>query len=134
MFGSRLQPNLVLQDADLLLSHTLQATETQAQARRRLVCDASDTAIKAGQTSARLLQSLLRKGVELRSRDDLHTKAAVFGRLRSSIKQFIGLVGESLTELALFTDRDQTVAQVTSFITSLREDSEEIDDNFLRRF
>jgi hypothetical protein len=99
-----------------------------------LVCDASDTAIKAGQTSARLLQSLLRKGVELRSRDDLHTKAAVFGRFALIGSSNLSASSEnSLTELALFTDRDQTVAQVTSFIHQLREDSEEIDDNFLRR-
>jgi hypothetical protein len=99
-----------------------------------LVCDASDKAVKSGETSARLLQSLRREGVELRSRPDLHAKAAVFGRF--------ALVGscnlstasaEDLTELALLSDRKQVVAQTMAFIHSLRETSEEIDDDFLRR-
>ena len=45
-----------------------------------LICDASDRAIKGGETSARLLRSLHRKGVELRSQPDLHAKVAVLGR------------------------------------------------------
>jgi hypothetical protein len=98
-----------------------------------LICDASDRAIKTGETSARLLQSLYRKGVELRSRPDLHAKVAVFGRY--------ALVGscnlsaaseEDLTELALFSDRKQIVAQATAFIHALRETSKEIDDGFLQ--
>lgn len=99
-----------------------------------LVCDASDKAIKGGETSARLLQSLHRRGAELRSRPDLHAKAAVFGRY--------ALVGscnlsaasaEDLTELALLSDRKQIVSQTTAFIHALRETSEEIGDDFLRR-
>ena len=45
-----------------------------------LVCDASDRAIRSGETSASLLETLRRRGVELRSQPDLHAKAAVFGR------------------------------------------------------
>ena len=99
-----------------------------------LICDASDRAIKTGETSAKVLQSLRRKGVEVRSRPDLHAKAAVLGRY--------ALVGscnlsaasaEDLTELALVSDRKQIVAQATAFIHALRETSKEIDDDFLRR-
>jgi len=99
-----------------------------------LICDASERAIKTGETSARLLRSLSRKGVEIRSRPDLHAKVAVLGRY--------ALVGscnlsaasaEDLTELALLTDRKQLVAQATAFVHALRESSEEIDPDFLRR-
>ena len=99
-----------------------------------LVCDASDKAIKSGETSARLLQSLHRKGVELRCRPDLHAKAAVFGRhaLVGSCN-LSAASAQDLTELALLTDRKQVVAQTTAFIHALRETTEEIGDDFLRR-
>ncbi len=99
-----------------------------------LICDASDRAIKTGGTSARLLQTLARKGVEIRSRPSLHAKVAVLGQhaLVGSCNLSIASA-EDLTELALFTDRKQVVAQATAFIYALRESSEEIDDDFLRR-
>jgi len=99
-----------------------------------LVCDASDKAIQSGETSARLLLLLRRKGVELRSRPDLHAKAAVFGRhaLVGSCN-LSAASAEDLTELALVSDRKQVVAQTTAFIHALRETSEEIENDFLRR-
>jgi hypothetical protein len=99
-----------------------------------LVCDASDKAIKSRETSAQLLQSLHRKGVELRSRPDLHAKAAVFGQhaLVGSCN-LSASSAEDLTELALLSDRKQVVAQTTAFIHALRETSEEIGVDFLRR-
>jgi len=99
-----------------------------------LICDASDRAIKTGETSARVLQSLFRKGVELRSRPDLHAKVAVFGQhaLVGSCN-LSGASAEDLTELALLTDRKQVVAQATAFIHAMRESSEEIGNDFLRR-
>lgn len=99
-----------------------------------LVCDASDRAIEAGETSASVLKSLVRKGAEVRCSPDLHAKVAVPGG--------IALIGscnlsasseEDLTELALLSDRKQIVAQATAFIHNLREVSERIGDDFLRR-
>ncbi len=99
-----------------------------------LVCDASDHAIETGATSAHLLHTLSRRGVELRSQPSLHAKVAVFGQY--------ALIGscnlstsseEHLTELALFTNRQQVVAQAAAFIYGLREASEEIDSDFLDR-
>ena len=99
-----------------------------------LVCDASDTAIKTGQTSATILQSLSRKGVELWSRSDLHAKAAVFGRFALVGSSNLSASSENnLTELSLFTDSGPAVAQVRAFIYGLRETSEKIDDDFLAR-
>lgn len=99
-----------------------------------LICDASDRAIKTGDTSASLLRSLFRKGVELRSRPDLHAKVAVLGRhaLVGSCN-LSAASAEDLTELALLSDRKQIVAQATAFIHALRERSEEIDEDFVRR-
>lgn len=99
-----------------------------------LICDASERAIKTGETSAPVLQSLFRRGVEIRSRPDLHAKVAVLGRhVLIGSCNLSASSAEDLTELALLTDRKQVVAQATAFIHGLRETSEEIDDAFLRR-
>lgn len=99
-----------------------------------LICDASDNAVKTGQTSARLLQSLSRRCVEIRSRPDLHAKAAVFGRLALVGSSNLSASSENdLTELSLLTDRGQIVAQIRAFIYGLRETSEKIDDAFIER-
>lgn len=99
-----------------------------------LICDASDRAIKSGETSAVLLHTLFRRGVELRSRPDLHAKVMIFGKhtLIGSCNLSISSE-EILTELALLTDRKQVVSQSTAFIHSLRETSEAIDNDFIQR-
>lgn len=99
-----------------------------------LICDASDRAIRAGETSARVLQRLLRRHVELRSRPDLHAKVAVFDRYAVvGSCNMSGSAANGLTELALLTDRQQLVGQATAFIHQLRETSHEIDDRFMKR-
>lgn len=99
-----------------------------------LVCDASNRAIKAGETSVHILQPLVQLGVEVRCRPDLHAKVAVFGRFALIGSSNLSVSSEEdLTELALLTDRKQIVAQATAFIHNLREGSEEIDDEFLQR-
>jgi len=99
-----------------------------------LICDASDPAIKTGQTSAKLIRSLLAKGVEVRSHSNLHAKAAVFGGFALVGSSNLSVSSEEeLTELALLTDRGQVVAQVTAFVHGLRESSEIIDKAFLQR-
>ena len=99
-----------------------------------LICDASDRAIKTGETSARLLESLFRKRVEVRSRPDLHAKVAVIGRhaIIGSCNLSVASA-KDLIELALVTDRQQVVSQATAFIHDLRELSKKIDDDFLRK-
>jgi hypothetical protein len=99
-----------------------------------LVCDASDRAIKTGETSAPLLDALFHKGVELRSQPDLHAKVAVLGHYALIGSCNLSMSSEEdLTELALFTDRKQIVAQTMAFIHGLRETSKEIDVEFLQR-
>jgi hypothetical protein len=98
-----------------------------------LICDASDQAIRGGETSARVLHMLSRRGIEIHSRPDLHAKAAVFGRWALVGSCNLSSNSADLTELALLTDRKQVVAQATAFVHALRESSEKIDDDFLRR-
>lgn len=99
-----------------------------------LICDASDRAVKTGETSPRILYSMVRRGIEVRSRPDLHAKVAILGS--------IAIIGscnlsassaEGLTELAVLTDRKQIVAQTAAFIHNLREASEEVGRDFLKR-
>lgn len=99
-----------------------------------LICDASDRAIKSGETSAVLLHTLFQRGVELRYRPDLHAKVMIFGELTliGSCNMSISSA-KTLTELALLTDRKQVVSQSTAFIHSLRETSKIIDNVFLQR-
>ena len=99
-----------------------------------LICDASDQAIKMGETSARALQTLHRRGVELRSLGGLHAKMAVFepyALIGSS--NLSAAAEEDLTEAALLSDGKQIVAQATAFVQHVRARSHEIDDKFLRR-
>lgn len=99
-----------------------------------LICDASDRAIETGETSADLLQSLYRKGVEIRTRSDLHAKVAILGRhVLIGSCNLSAASAEYLTELALLSDRKQVVAQASAFVHALRETSQEVDDDFLRR-
>ena len=87
-----------------------------------------------GETSARLLDTLFRRRVEIRSRTDLHAKVAVFGRYALiGSSNLSGSAANTLTELALFTDRKQIVSQATAFVHQIRENSQKIDEQFLRR-
>lgn len=99
-----------------------------------LICDASDRAIKSAETSAKVLRSLMRKGVDLYSMSDLHAKVVLFGKtaLVGSCNLSISSA-EELTELAILTDRKQLVAQATAFLYGLREISRRIDRSFLTR-
>ncbi|MEO7774720.1 MAG: phospholipase D family protein [Steroidobacteraceae bacterium] len=78
-----------------------------------LVVDASDKAIRSGETSAKLLVELLRKGVELYSHPRLHAKVILLDGVA-----FIGSANLSassathLTEAGILTNHPQTVAAV----------------------
>jgi hypothetical protein len=99
-----------------------------------LICAASDRAIHARETSARILQRLFRRHVELRSRPDLDAKVAVFGRYAvAGSCNMSGAAANDLTELALLTDRQQLVGQATAFIHQLRETSHKVDGRVIRR-
>lgn len=93
-----------------------------------LVADASAAAIKAGETDAKLLATLLRRGVALYSCPGLHAKVllldevAVIGSANMSESS-----RSTLVEAALMTDAPATAAGVESFLEQLIAQSEKLD-------
>jgi len=99
-----------------------------------LICDASDEAIKSGETKALLLKAYLKAGVELYSCRGLHAKTLVSGKL--------AVVGSSnlsassanrLIEVSLLTHRLQIRSQVRAFVQMLIPSSTRIDAAFVAR-
>src|ERR1035438_3412346 len=92
-----------------------------------LVVDASKTAIKAGETDAKLLRQLLRKGVALYSVPGLHAKVMVLDRVAVIGS---GNMSESsrsiLVEAAVMTDSPSISSAVASLIEQLVAQSLEL--------
>ena len=99
-----------------------------------LVCDASESAIKSGQTSAAALAKFSKAGAEIYSCENLHAKVLVIGR-----KVLIGSCNLSassantLRELAVLTSNTSIRSQTLAFIYKLIRESTPIDDKFLKR-
>jgi phosphatidylserine/phosphatidylglycerophosphate/cardiolipin synthase-like enzyme len=99
-----------------------------------LVCDASDNAIKCGETSAQTLKRLFETGVRLFSCPGLHAKSlvsddlAIIGSSNLSVSS-----ATSLIEASLVTRRFQARSQVRAFIHKLLPISSPIDSDFLVR-
>jgi phosphatidylserine/phosphatidylglycerophosphate/cardiolipin synthase-like enzyme len=99
-----------------------------------LICDASDRAIKSGETSASVLSQFHRAGAEIYSCPDLHAKVVVFGR-----SVLIGSCNlsqssaENLRELAVVVSDSSTRSQAIAFIHKLAETASPVDSSFLKR-
>jgi hypothetical protein len=99
-----------------------------------LVCDASDSAVACGETSATVLAGLSKKRVHLYSRAGLHAKVVVIGS-----KALIGSTNLSdasatrLREAALLTARPTVVSQAKVFVHLVKNEAREIDPKFLAR-
>lgn len=99
-----------------------------------LVCDASDSAITGGMTSAALLQRFFKAGAELYSYEGLHAKVAViddFALLGSA--NMSSNAGVGTCEASLLTDDAQVVGLVLGFVEKVKEDATPVDAKFLRR-
>lgn len=89
-----------------------------------LITNASRSAIQCGETNAKLLRTLLRKGVRLYDCADLHAKVmlfdntAVVGSCNMSNSS-----ANSLVEAAILTDHATTTANVASLLEQLKEQS-----------
>lgn len=89
-----------------------------------LVTNASSHAISCGETDAKLLRNLFKRGVRVYNCRDLHAKVALFDN-----KALVGSGNMSrssagrLVEAAVITDHVSTVAGVASFIEQLVEQS-----------
>lgn len=99
-----------------------------------LVVNASEYAVRGGETNAKLLRGLLRKGVHLYSSDCLHAKVLLLDDVAAiGSSNMSGSSASRLIEVGLMTDHISTVSAVASFIEQIRGqsqllDSERIDD------
>jgi hypothetical protein len=99
-----------------------------------LICDATDAAIKSGQTSAALLRRAHDRGARLFSSPGLHAKVFLLGRV--AVVGSANLSSSSVNELdeaALITDDARAVSGVRLLIESLVQAADDIDERFLRR-
>lgn len=98
------------------------------------VCDASNSAVSCGETSATVLAGFFKKGVHLYSRPGLHAKVVVMGS-----KALIGSTNLSdssanhLREAALLTARPTVVSQAKAFVHLVKHEATKIGPRFLAR-
>lgn len=99
-----------------------------------LVVDASEGAIRSGQTDAKLLRRLLKSGVALYNHPSLHAKVLVFDE--------VAVVGSgnmsdssanNLIEASIVTDHPSTVSGASSLIEQLIQASTELTERYVDR-
>ena len=99
-----------------------------------LVVDASNQAIKSGQTDAAVLAGMSKRGAELYSLEGLHGKlllldgTAVIGSANLSHSSAYAMI-----EVAWVTDQPATVGMANSLLEQLKSQAEPIDERFLKR-
>ena len=99
-----------------------------------LVVNASEGAIRSGETSARVLWKFHRRGVSLFCAPSLHAKMVlvdqrvVIGSANASLSS-----ASALDEAAILTDTPVVVSQARSFVRQLARDSEPLDTPQLKR-
>jgi hypothetical protein len=99
-----------------------------------LVVDASDHAIKTGETSARLLVRFAKRGVTLFSLPGLHAKCVVLGdTVVVGSANMSAHSRDVLVEAALVTDSSVAVSAAIGWIEGLARVAAPIDDSFLKR-
>ncbi|MCW5978292.1 MAG: hypothetical protein KIT09_09460 [Bryobacteraceae bacterium] len=99
-----------------------------------LIVDASDAAIGSGQTSAKVLGKLFRKGVKLFSYPGLHAKTVVLDSI--AFVSSANLSDSSLNHLleaGIRTDHPTVVSKAIRFIDDLAEHSAQINRPFVDR-
>lgn len=98
-----------------------------------LVADASDEAIKSGQTSARVLKAALDRGAHIASITGLHSKIYVFDRCAIIGSANLSKESERRTEAALVTDQPAIVSSARLLIEQLKSTGDEVNDSFISR-
>jgi hypothetical protein len=102
-------------------------------ANDRLITDASDNAITAGQTSAVVLERAVDKGAAVYSLPRLHSKVFLFDDVAVIGSANVSAYSASeLVEAAWITDSRSAVKQVKRFLDSLLGNSTCVDPDFLR--
>lgn len=98
-----------------------------------LVTDASDEAIKSGQTSAEVLRAAFERKAEIYSVAGLHAKVYVFDKYAVIGSANLSLHSEQLVEAALLTDQPSAVSSARLFIAQLKFGAELVDESFIQR-
>ncbi len=98
-----------------------------------LVADASDEAIKSGQTSARVLMEAFKRGAQIASITGLHSKVYVFDRCAIIGSANLSKESEQRTEAALVTDQPAIVSSARLLIEQLKSAGDVVDDSFISR-
>ena len=98
-----------------------------------LVTDASDAAIKAGQTDAQLLKRAFERNAELFSLKGLHGKVYVFDRHAIVGSANLSKGSENLTEVATLTDNPSVLGSARILIGDLSNRAKSIDESFIKR-
>lgn len=99
-----------------------------------LVCDASDEAIRSGQTSAKVLKAACARGAQVYSSPGLHAKAMTIGRVAVVGSANLSESSAStLDEAAVITDDARVVAGVRVLVEQLAKGGDRLDDKFLSR-
>jgi hypothetical protein len=98
-----------------------------------LITDASDEAIKSGQTSAVVLKEAFERKALIYSVSGLHAKVYVFDKYAAIGSANLSLHSEQLIEAALLTDHPTAVSTARLFIEHLKFGAELVDESFIQR-
>jgi hypothetical protein len=98
-----------------------------------LVTDASDEAIKSGQTSAALLKAAFKRKAQIVSISGLHSKVYVFDNYAVIGSANLSKESERRTEAALLTDQPTVVSATRLLIDTFKRDGEIVDEAFISR-
>lgn len=97
-----------------------------------LICDASDNAIKTGETDAGMIKSFLQAGASVYSCPTLHAKLLVSGDMAVVGSANLSASSENyLVEASLITTRTQIRSQVSALIYNIVKASTLIDGDFV---
>jgi len=99
-----------------------------------LVLDASDEAVRAGSTSAHVIQRALYRGASVVSIDNLHAKVMLFDSTTVVGSANISVRSAKTLMEAVVVSTDQAITDSASeWINGLAESGEQIDDSILQR-
>lgn len=99
-----------------------------------LVCDASNSAISAGQTSAKILRAAWTRGAKIYSSPGLHAKVLALGPVAVvGSGNMSNASASTLNEAAIVTDDARALAGVRAFIHQLTSAADVVDERFLSR-
>jgi len=99
-----------------------------------LICDASDFAIKFGETSAEILETYFNKGINVFSNQQLHSKILLTDKfLVIGSANLSKSSAEKLTESSIITDSESLISQAEAFCHNLKEESKLLKKEDIRK-